>query len=240
MTTQEFSSSYDVLLNSYAQAASFGEEGSRASIQLNEYEKSVFLTEAQEELVLSLYTGRNSSGNSFDETEELRRYLSDLIEEAEISPLPPTSGKPKGIDSKSRFFQLPDDLWFITYEGISVSDDKCEGHTAQEVVPVTQDEYHRLKKNPFRGTNYRRALRLDLSGNRVEIVSDYTIDTYYVRYLKRLSPIILAPLDTESIRGKSTVTECELHESLHRRILDLAIENTLRSRGISLTRQTEK
>lgn len=238
MTTQEFSSSYDVLLDSYAQAASFGEEGSRASIQLNEYEKSVFLTEAQEELVLSLYTGRNSSGNSFEETEELRRCLSDLIDEANLLPLSPGPGMPIGIDSKSKFFQLPPNLWYITYERLSIRNGKCDSHIEQEVVPVTQDEYNRLKKNPFRGTNYRRALRLDLSGNRVEIVSDYTIDTYYVRYLKRLSPIILAPLDTEKIRNESTVTECELHESLHRKILDLAIENTLRSRGIG--RQANK
>jgi len=117
MTLEEFSNSFDTQLNSFAHTAQFGDISSKADIVLDEYEKSVFLTKAQEEVALGLYNGRNSLGESFEETEELRRYLSNLIEEAELTPIVSSNGKPLGISSKSKFFTLPDDppVWFITY-----------------------------------------------------------------------------------------------------------------------------
>ena len=77
MTVEEFSNSFDTLLNSYALTPNFGEETSKQTIALDEYEKSVFLTKAQEEIVLGLYNGKNPYGDIFEGTEELRRYLSD-------------------------------------------------------------------------------------------------------------------------------------------------------------------
>ena len=229
MTTQEFSAGMDLALNSYANRADFGEQDSRQTIQLDEYEKSVVLTNAQEAVILSLYNGRNSSGNSLESTEELRRYLSPLIEERELSPI--TVSNFKGMDSSSKVFALPDNLWFITYESLIISNGKCESMTTMDVIPVRQDEYQKLRKNPFRGANDRRALRLDLKDNKVEIVCKYDISTYYVRYLRKLKPIILTDLDDQVIGGLSTVTECEVHESLHQRILELAVQMALQSRG---------
>ena len=49
MTTEEFSNEFDVLLNSY----------SSGGIEFNEYEKSIFLTKAQEDLLVELYNGKN-------------------------------------------------------------------------------------------------------------------------------------------------------------------------------------
>ena len=51
MTTEEFSNEFDTLLNSYGENPS--------TIELDEYEKSVFLTKAQEEIVIDLYSGKN-------------------------------------------------------------------------------------------------------------------------------------------------------------------------------------
>ena len=178
MNTQEFSHQFDTLLNSHAVAAGFGKADSPATVELDEYEKSLFLTNSQEEIALSLYTGRNSSGLSFEETEELRRYLSNLVCEAELSPITTTDGKPLGIESTSKFFTLPKDLWFITYESVDLEKGKCESHSSMEVVPVRQDEIHKIKKNPFRGANDRRALRLDLSEGNVEIVCKYPVSEY--------------------------------------------------------------
>jgi hypothetical protein len=83
MTTQEFSDQFDVLLNSSFIANDFGEQSSKIDIQLDEYEKSVFLTQAQEQLVINLYNGRNIEGLSFESAEESRRYLKDLTERIE-------------------------------------------------------------------------------------------------------------------------------------------------------------
>jgi len=232
MNIQEFSHQFDTLLSSHATIAAFGKQDSPATIELDEYEKSLFLTNSQEEIALSLYTGRNSSGLSFEETEELRRYLSNLVCEAELSPITTTDGKPLGIESTSKFFTLPKDLWFITYESVALEKGKCESHSSMEVVPVRQDEYHKIKKNPFRGANDRRALRLDLSEGNVEIVCKYPVSEYYIRYLKQLKPIILTQLDDDTqLRGETSPMTSELPESLHLRILNRAVEMALQSRG---------
>jgi hypothetical protein len=232
MTTNDFSSQFDVLLNSYTVAARFGSTDNPGTIELDEYEKSLLLTKSQEDLTIELYTGRNSMGTSFEETEEMRRYLSKIVKEAKLEPITTSSDKPLGIDSNSKFFTLPADLWFITYESVWVSDGKCKSMKTMDVYPVTQDEYHKIKRNPFRGANDRRALRLDLSDGVIEIVSKYTVTEYYLRYLRRLQPIILTNLgNDQDIEGVNTVSECELPETLHQRILDRAVQLALQSRG---------
>ncbi len=232
MSIEEFSSSFSTLLNSHAVAAGFVKADNPATIELDEYEKSLFLTNSQEEIALSLYTGRNSSELSFEETEELRRYLSNLVCEAKLGPITTTDGKPLGIESTSKFFTLPKNLWFITYESVALEKGKCESHFSMEVVPVRQDEYHKIKKNPFRGANDRRALRFDLSEGNVEIVCKYPVSKYYIRYLKQLKPIILTQLDDDTeLRGEKTPMTSELPESLHLRILNRAVEMALQSRG---------
>ena len=232
MQVNDFSSQFDVLLNSYAISARFGSTDNPGTIELDEYEKSLLLTKSQEDLTIELYSGRNSMGTSFEETEEMRRYLSKLVKEAKLEPITTSNDKPLGIDSNSKFFTLPADLWFITYESVSISDGKCGNMNTMDVYPVTQDEYHKIKRNPFRGANNRRSLRLDLSDGVVEIVSKYTVTEYYLRYLRKLQPIVLVNLGNEqSIEGVSVISECELPEILHQRILDRAVQLALQSRG---------
>jgi len=237
MELKDFSNNFDLLLNSYATSASFGSTDNSGSIELDEFEKSQFLTKAQENIIEGLYNGRNPLGESFEETEELRRYLGSLVKDIELTPVTTSSGAVLGVDSKSKFFTLPEDLWFITYESVDITREGCEGNNTLEVYPVRQDEYHKIKKNPFRGANNRRALRLDLSENNVEIVCKFQVDKYYVRYLRRLKPIILTNLgDENSIQGYNTPQECEVHESLHQKILELAVQMAIQSRGYSINR----
>lgn len=232
---KDFSSGFDLLLNSYAIPTSFGSTDNPGTVELDEFEKSQFLTKAQEAYVLGLYTGKNAYGESFEQTEEMRRYLAPLVKWATLSPITTTSGMPLGVDSKSKFFTLPEDLWFITYESVHISDGQCAEVSDMEVVPVTQDEYHKLKKNPFRGPNDRRSLRLDLSEGVIEIVSKHTVESYYLRYLKKLKPIILVDLGEDaSIEGYHTHQPCELHEGLHQKILELAVQMALQSKGYKL------
>lgn len=222
MTTEEFSNEFDTLLNSYSNIEPFGKTPN--TVEIDEYEKSVFLTNAQEEIVIDLYNGKNPFGDSFEKTEEIRRYLSDLIR-TYTTTVKETGYT--GLSNKSVFFKLPDDLWFITYEAVNLKDDElgCMDGSNISVLPVTQDEYHRIKKNPFRGPNERRAIRLDLSEKVVEIVSKYNIDSYLVRYLARPKPIILSKLpDNLSINGVSDKTECELNPVIHRAILERAVK----------------
>lgn len=228
MTTEEFSNEFDTLLNSYSTIEAFGKTPS--TVELDEYEKSVFLTNAQEEIVIGMYNGKNPFRDSFERTEEIRRYLSDLIKTYTTTD---KKVEYTGLSKFSVFFELPDDLWFITYESVNLKDDGlgCMSGEDISVIPITQDEYHRIRKNPFRGTNERRALRLDLSGKIVEIVSKYNVESYLVRYLSRPAPIILTDLaDNLSINGISVKTECELNPVIHRAILERAVKLALISR----------
>ena len=230
MTTLEFSNEFDVLINAYANEGAFGDNYDKNNLAFDEYEKSTFFTKAQEEIIIGLYNGKNPFGDSFEKTEEIKRYLSSLIK-TYTTPVKETTYK--GLSKHSVFFKLPKDLWFITYEAVDLKDDElgCRSGENISVVPITQDEYHRVGKNPFRGTNERRALRLDLDNQVVEIISKYNVESYLVRYLSRPAPIILTNLtDGLSINGISVKTECGLNPVIHRAILERAVKLAIISR----------
>ena len=71
MNNSEFSDTFDIMLNSHSAPAIYGEPSSKQFITLDEYEKSLFLTKAQEELVVDLYAGRTPFGAAFEGTEKI-------------------------------------------------------------------------------------------------------------------------------------------------------------------------
>lgn len=229
MTTEEFSNEFDTLIGSYTNQQTFGYD--QNSLSFDEYEKSIFLTKAQEQVVEGLYTGK-LLGDSFEDTEQLRRYLAPLVKTKTLSC---TVGD-DGISENSVFATLPSDLWFITYESVTLeSKQDCLDGKEVQVIPITQDEYHRIKDNPFRKANSRRAFRLDISNSRVELIASQSIEKYLVRYLSRPEPIILIDLPNElslSFEDKkiNTQTNCKLNPGLHRMILEVAVNLAIRSR----------
>lgn len=235
MTTQDFSNAFDTLLNSYNTQAQFGEQASKREIVLDEYEKSVLLTQAQEEVVVNLYNGRNPYGAAFEGTEELRRYLESLVKTKKY--LSEDATESTGVNENSVFFKLPDDIAFITLEQVTFDDELlgCYDGSVASVYPVTQDEYEKVKNNPFRGPTKYKVIRLDPGDNLVELVSKYKIGTYLLRYLSRPSPIILEDLPNElTVNGENKERECELNPILHDTILTRAVQLALQSKGISV------
>lgn len=229
MTTQEFSNQFDTLTNSYYNKPEFGNVD---HIAFDEYEKSVFLTDAQEEIVLELYSGKNSFGDSFEKTEEVRRFISNLIVTYETEE---KLSNYKGVSKNSIFFSIPENVLFITYESVVFEDERlgCMNKEEGIVVPVTQDDFYKIQKNPFRGPGKNRVLRLDNSNNIIEVITDYNIVSYLVRYLRKPNPIILDNFSEEvSINGKSNITECELNPIIHNIILDRAVRKAIASRSL--------
>lgn len=220
MTLQEFSDEFDVLLNSFNEPSMPMGISPQTLYKLDEYEKSIFLTEAQEALVKGLYTGK-ITGESLERTEELRRELDALI-----VTCTPEATTGTGVSNNSYFFQLPDDLWYITYEAVDLGDNAyCSGDSVMRVVPMLQDDWHRAKNNPFRQPNKRKAVRLDSGSKVVEIISAYPIVSYLVRYLRKPNPIILTDLESlQAIDGITKQTDCELSTLLHRPILEAAVQ----------------
>lgn len=230
MNTAEFSNEFDVLVRSYDSQSGFGIESNPYELKFDEYEKSVFLTNAQEEFIINAYEGDNKHRKSFEGSEQLRRTLNSNVKTftTTIREFGIT-----GLSNMSVFFKIPDDVWYITYESVDFNDGdvQCD-NTGIEVFPTLQDEFHKIKNNPFRGPSKKRVLRLDIKNNIVELVSKYNIKTYLVRYLAQPKPIILTDLpDTLSINGVNTISECELNPSVHREILNRAVLKALMSKS---------
>ena len=213
MNIEEFSAEMDVLLNSWDFQIKFGM--ANTPVVLDEYEKSTYLTKAQEEIVLELY-------DNFEKTEQLTEYLSPLLKE--------------GLYTDPITVVLPEDLWFRIYETATIEDDSlsCNGSTEREVdvVPVTHDMLYKTKNSPFRGANERRVLSVMVAPDTINLVSKYHIKSYLVRYIAKPEPIILQNLPEElSINERKNAQTCMLDTSLHRKILERAVMLALRAKS---------
>lgn len=219
MTTTEFSNEFDILLDSYRRIKKFDEKEELDSLEFNEYEKSVFLTRAQEQIVIELYSGRNTKSGPFESSEELRSNLRNLIKTSELTEC----SNLEGLDKRSVFYELPSDVLFIIYESAILSEAGCLSGSTIEAIPVTHDDYHRIIKNPFRGPTEKRVLRVDNGQSTIEVISKYPIDKYLIRYLAKPTPIVLGNFSEVSINGVNTISECTLDPIIHRDILDKAV-----------------
>lgn len=243
MTTEEFSNQFDILLNSYARTIPSGMEHSPYDIVLDEYEKSVYLTEAQKAFVTGYYSGKNAYNLSFEEKEEIREALDALVRTSTPSALAKNevpSHLRNLFDGKRTFtfFPLPKNLLYIVFEEVKFSSyiSGCLKGASALVVPATHDDvWHRLK-NPFRGPANNRVLRMNASDNIVELISDYPIGSYLLRYVEEPKPIILTDLNNGlTIEGISKRTECTLPASVHSGILELAVKEALQAKVIGLS-----
>lgn len=216
MTTEEFEREFDISYNNIMSNAAPG---------IDAYEKSVFLTKAQEEIVAAIYDG------SFEKTEKSTEYLKDLVVNDYL--LPDTDVEPQEkISSNSKLFVFPDNAMFIIYEALHTTD-ACSNSITVPVRPVKHDEYHRISKNPFRKARNTEALRLN-RGTYIEIVSTYRTYNYQIRYIRKPYPIILYTVSTQqaptdypadlTINGTTVKRTSELPEELHRAILDRAVQ----------------
>lgn len=224
-TVDEWAQAFNLLYNNIASDKAPG---------LDPYEISVFLTRAQRSIVVGLYNG--SFGNAFESTEEITNYLDSLVKQLDCEKIEDASYNK--ISEKSQLFKNPDDLLFRTLEYCTVED--CNKIDMQiPVIPITQDEYFRTIRNPFKTCNNRKALRLAYSKTNQnesgvlsreivsEIIADRQIKTYSVRYMSAPSPIILTDLTGTglSIEGKTDTATCLLPESLHEYILSEAVKS---------------
>lgn len=207
MTNNEFDSQFDILYNNIA---------SNAAPSVTPYEKSVFLTQAQKDIILELYNGRGVTGLFFESTEEARKYLSNLVKTYEIT-----------VSGDTDVITLPDKLWFTTYEECILDDDslECLNSKTALVQPLTLDNKYKILDNPFRGPSERRVLREDINGG-IKLHSKYKISLYRMTYLENPNPIILEDLSSYglSVEGINTESETNVNPILHLAILDRAVQ----------------
>lgn len=233
MTVTEFSNEFDVLIDSYRRFKDFDNKENLDSLDFNEYEKSIFLTRAQEDIVTSFYNGLNYTQESFEGSEEIRRSLDALVKTVKTSTFITNSNSTLSVNSVLATLPLNTDVWYIVYESVDLEDSnlKCNSIQGVSVIPTKHDSLQRILKNPFKRPNERRVLRLDLTGNVVELISKYTISNYTLRYISKPEPIILTNLPNNlTINNVGTKNECKLNPVIHRMILEKAVQFALVSK----------
>ena len=222
MNVQEFSNSFDTLLQPYITKDNFGEQNNLA---FDEYEKSIFLTKAQEQIVLELY-------QELEQSEEVRKYLSNLIKTDNYVPVGEQDETLINNNFKSYKVEINNDILFMIYEQCTLSDENnCINNKIVSVVPTIHDDLDKVLKNPFKSPNSRKVIRLDFD-NKIELISKYNISNYKIRYLKKPNPIILVSLeDNLSINnGDTEVSNGETNPILHERIVQRAVQLAVQSK----------
>ena len=222
MDVQELSNLFDTLLQPYITKDISGEQNTLA---FDEYEKSIFLTKAQEQIVLELY-------QELEQSEENRKYLSNLIKTGNYVPIGEQDETLINSNFKSYKVDISNDILFMIYEQCTLSDENnCINNKIVSVVPTIHDDLDKVLKNPFKSPNSRKVIRLDFD-NKIELISKYNISNYKVRYLKKPNPIILVALeDNLSINnGDTKVSNGETNPILHERIVQRAVQLAVQSK----------
>lgn len=220
MDVQELSNLFDTLLQPYITKDVSGEQNTLA---FDEYEKSVFLTKAQEQIVLELY-------QELEQSEENRKYLSNLIKTGNYVPVGEQDETLINNTFKSYKVEIEDSILFMIYEQCTLSDENnCINGRIVSVVPTIHDDLDKVLKNPFKSPNNRKVIRLDFD-NKIELISKYNISNYKVRYLKKPNPIILVKLEDLNIDKKQEVSNGETNPILHERIVQRAVQLAVQSK----------
>ena len=222
MNVQEFSNTFDTLLQPYITKDI---NGNQNNLAFDEYEKSIFLTKAQEQIVLELY-------QELEQSEEVRKYLSNLIKTDNYVPVGEQDETLINNNFKSYKVEINNDILFMIYEQCTLNDENnCINNKIVSVVPTIHDDLDKVLKNPFKSPNSRKVIRLDFD-NKIELISKYNISNYKVRYLKKPNPIILVALeDNLSINnGDTKVSNGETNPILHERIVQRAVQLAVQSK----------
>lgn len=193
---------------------------------LNAYEKSVFLTKAQDEILKNYFNPKSKGNNTQDgfDANQKRQIDFSMLTTVETSSSFSSSLFDGRTNTKS--VSLPSKMMMAINEMATVS--RSGSSVLLQVIPIKFDDYSRLMSKPYKRPLKYQAWRLinNATANKGDIVvgpSD-TLTRYTIRYIRRPNPIIVSDLDGLTIEGKSSTTECELDPILHEEILQRAVE----------------
>lgn len=224
MTPTELSDRFDVLYNNIMSNAAPG---------LNEYEKSVFLTKAQSEIIKNYF---NPNGNKykegFDQSPKRQIDFSMLMRNKAL-----VASGTSTYDLRGTSYTYPNDVLLIVNESLLILDGSNNVTGIRQVIPITYDTYTRMMSKPFKEPLKNQAWRLitGVSNNEstAEIIPN-NVDRkaagqqYQIRYVKKPRPIIVADLDQTvgdvKIEDEYHAQTSELDPSIHEEILQRAVE----------------
>ena len=229
-TVDEWAQAFDLLWNNIASDKAPG---------LEAYEKSVFLTQAENALVKDYFqSNSNTWQQGFDDSVRRQSDFKSLITSKALQEASPAAAdKFRARSNGTKYYEYPADSLFMLNEELTVTKDGSARYFT--VVPISYEEYARLMMKPYKYPPKGQAWRLLTNTDSVteneetrefqvlELVGNFasgsTLD-YRVRYVKRPSPIILETLTGGlSIEGETAAMTCTLPEHLHDEILQRAV-----------------
>jgi len=220
----EWSTEFDILYNNITSNKAPG---------LTEYEKSVFLTRAQEEVVRSHFSPSQIS-MGIDSSIELQEDFRSLIVTANS-----TASSTGTIDPRAKAFAYPNRIMFPINEQVFCHQGSAAGDVVATfaVQPLSYAEYKRLMQKPYKypakGIAWRLLNNTTTSATtpavKAELIARFPTNyvEYSCRYVQKPYPIILQTFsnsDYADIDGSHTATQCYLPEHLHNEILAKAVE----------------
>ena len=188
---------------------------------LNEYEKSVFLTKAQDEVIKNYFNPKgNKYQEGYDATAKRQADFSMLTVHERQVMTTPTAGTV--YDPRSYTVNFPVDIMFTINESVNLIARGGGNVVAiRQVMPISFDEYTTLMSKPFKEPLKYQAWRLNTGTAQIDTNNDNTSDTtvvraeiimttddketyltgdnagtavYVLRYVKKPNPIILVDL----------------------------------------------
>lgn len=133
MDRLEMSQRFDVMFNNLTSNQAPG---------LNEYEKSVFLTKAQDQLVNEYFNIRtDGAGGGYDGNQKRQYDFSSLVKVATLDSA--NIADTEKLDKRSKVFLFPSDYFLAVNE--LISDDRYQ----YNVIPLSYGEYSRLMMKPY-------------------------------------------------------------------------------------------
>lgn len=220
MTTTEFSNEFDVLYNNIMSNQAPG---------LDEYEKSVFLTKAQSEIIKNYFNPKgNKYQEGFDGSQKRQVDFSKLMKTYASSGTPPTPTSFFENVAGAYKITWPDDVFVVVNEVVDVTKIGKSGNHRLQVIPIKYDEYLRVSSKPYKQPLKNQAWRIINGEDDINLIVGHLNSVipngYHIRYVRRPKPIILESLEDLTIDNHGEASECELDPEVHPEILQRAVE----------------
>jgi hypothetical protein len=192
-------------------------------------EVDLILNQAQDRVVKQRYGKSNTKRTSFEEEQKRTEDLKNLIKTIRAIPTIATSSN---VSMSCYTVPLQSDHFIIVWESAIINCTTCNSTVVipgsitrtetiegieVEVRPISHNEYSIIRKDPFKGPDHDKILRLMYDG-KVELIqaSDCTVLYYLYRYIKIPRRVSL----------DSNIT-FELSEHMHSEIIDEAVKIAL-------------
>lgn len=190
MTIKEFSDEFDVLYNNI---------NSNQAPGLNDYEKSIFLTKAQEELILSYYSNiRNKFGEGVDSTHNRNYDFSSLIKVKELNRNMEALAyigvaNITKFNPLARLYDTPDDL-FLGLSDTLIDDT----NRTNSIYSIQSKDYLKLLSKPYpyppKRIFYKYTNLADIKAQNILVLMN--ADTYY-------TVLVLNPNIDKNLQGNT-------------------------------------